>query len=57
MKVLSCRDVGVNCDFQARGTTVDEVVRKAANHARKDHHVDKVTKDYLDAWRKKVHNE
>ena len=57
MKVLSCRDVGVNCDFQARGRTVDEVIKKTAAHAIKDHHVDKVTKDYLDSWKKKVHDE
>ena len=57
MKVLACKDVGVNCDFQARGRTVDEVIRKATEHAKKDHHFDKVTKEYTDAWRKKVHDE
>ncbi|MDA8241715.1 MAG: DUF1059 domain-containing protein [Nitrospiraceae bacterium] len=56
MKVLSCRDVGVNCDYQARSKTVGEVIRKATDHAKKDHHIDKVTKEYLDSWRKKVHD-
>ncbi len=55
MKGLSCKDVGVDCDYQARGKTVDEVIKKAAAHARKDHHFDKVTKEHLDSWRKKVH--
>ncbi len=55
MKTLSCRDVGVDCDYQAKGKTVDEVLRKTAEHAKKDHHIDKVTKEYLDSWRKKVH--
>ncbi len=55
MKTLSCREVGVDCDYQAKGKTVDEVLRKAAEHAKKDHHVDKVTKEYLDSWRKKIH--
>ena len=55
MKVLSCRDVGVNCDFQARGKTVDEVIRKATDHAKKDHHIEKVTKEYLDSWKRKIH--
>jgi predicted small metal-binding protein len=36
-KVLTCRDVGVDCDFVARGTTVDEVMQKAAEHARTNH--------------------
>lgn len=36
-KVLTCRDVGVDCDFVARGATVDEVLQKAKEHATKDH--------------------
>ncbi|GAB4387293.1 MAG: hypothetical protein Kow0025_00050 [Thermodesulfovibrionales bacterium] len=54
MKVLKCKDVGVDCDFEARGATDDEVLKKAAEHARKDHDMKKVTKDYLDSWRKKI---
>jgi predicted small metal-binding protein len=36
-KVLKCRDVGVDCDFVARGATAEEVMEKAAAHAGKDH--------------------
>lgn len=36
-KVLRCRDVGVDCDFVARGATVDEVLEKAKAHASSDH--------------------
>jgi len=36
-KVLKCRDVGVDCDFVARGATVEEVMEKARKHAGKDH--------------------
>lgn len=36
-KVLRCRDVGVDCDFVARGATVDEVLEKAKDHASSDH--------------------
>jgi predicted small metal-binding protein len=36
-KVLTCRDAGVDCDFVARGATVDELMAKAAEHAAKDH--------------------
>jgi predicted small metal-binding protein len=57
MKVLSCRDVGVNCGFEARGRTADDVLKKAADHARKDHGIKRVTRDYLSAWRTKIHNE
>lgn len=56
MKALSCKDVGVDCGFEARGKTVDEVLKKAADHARKDHGIKRVTKEYLDSWKKKVHS-
>jgi predicted small metal-binding protein len=57
MKVLTCKDIGVNCDYEARGRTVKEVLAKASEHAKKDHHIKRVTKDYLDSWRTKVHDE
>ncbi len=57
MKVLTCKDVGVNCGYKASGKTVDEVLKKATEHARKDHNIKKVTKGYLDSWRMKVHDE
>lgn len=33
-KQLRCRDVGLNCDFEVRGTTDEEVLQKAVVHAR-----------------------
>jgi predicted small metal-binding protein len=53
-KILKCKDVGVDCDFVASGKTEEEVLKKAAEHARKDHNIKKVTKDYLDSWRKHI---
>ena len=38
-KQLRCRDVGLNCDFEARGDTVEEVLRQAAEHARSVHQI------------------
>lgn len=55
MKTLSCKDVGMDCDYQARGKTANEVLKKAAAHAKKDHNIKKVTKDYLESWRTKIH--
>lgn len=37
MKVLSCRDMGSNCPFIAKGATVDEVIRKMADHHKIEH--------------------
>jgi len=54
MKMLKCKDVGVDCDFAASGKTEEEVLKKAAEHARKDHGIKKVTKDYKESWRKHI---
>ncbi len=56
MKTLLCKDVGVDCGHQVRGRTVDEVLKKAAAHAKKEHNIKKVSKEYLDAWRMKIHD-
>ena len=53
-KILKCRDIGVDCDFEASGKTEQEVLKKAAEHARKDHGIKRVTKDYLKSWRKHI---
>jgi predicted small metal-binding protein len=56
-KLLRCKDVGVDCDFVARGKTEEEVLNKAAEHARKDHGIKRVTKDYKESWKKRIRNE
>ena len=41
-KQLRCRDVGLNCDFEARGTTEEEVLQKAVVNARNVHELTEV---------------
>jgi predicted small metal-binding protein len=53
-KILKCKDIGVDCDFEASGKTEQEVLKKAAEHARKDHGIKRVTKDYLKSWQKHI---
>jgi predicted small metal-binding protein len=36
-KQLRCRDVGLNCDYEVRGATDEEVLQKAVVHARTVH--------------------
>jgi predicted small metal-binding protein len=36
-KSLSCKDVGMNCDWKTQGQTEDEVLKKASEHARTVH--------------------
>ena len=43
MKVLKCRDVGVNCDFEAHGKDDAEILRQAAEHAEGCHQGVKMT--------------
>lgn len=38
-KELRCRDVGLDCDYQARGNSEDEVLRQASEHARSVHQI------------------
>ncbi len=35
--LINCRDAGVDCDFQARGSNVDEVMQVCADHAIREH--------------------
>jgi predicted small metal-binding protein len=41
-KILRCRDVGVDCDFEARGETVNDVLNQCARHAREDHGMEEI---------------
>jgi predicted small metal-binding protein len=42
MKVIRCRDVGVDCDFEARGQTEQEVLRECTEHARSAHGMEEI---------------
>jgi len=46
-KVLSCRDVGVDCDFQARGETTAELLLACAQHARDAHGMDAIPPELM----------
>ena len=41
-KTLRCRDVGMDCDFVARGNTEEEILKKAAEHARLAHNMNEI---------------
>jgi predicted small metal-binding protein len=44
-KVIRCRDVGVDCDFEARGETEQEVMQKCAEHAKSAHNMSEIPPD------------
>ena len=46
-KIVRCRQLGVDCDFEARGETEQEVVDKAAEHGRAAHGIQELTAELL----------
>ena len=41
-KTMSCRDVGRDCAFVARGESEEEIMGQVAEHARTAHGIDEV---------------
>jgi predicted small metal-binding protein len=41
-KAIRCRDVGVDCDFEATSETVDDLMRQCAAHAKSAHGMDQI---------------
>ncbi len=50
-KMISCRDVGVDCDWSVCAQSEAEVFQKAAEHARKDHNMSEIPKELRDKMR------
>ena len=46
-KVLKCRDLGQNCDWEAHAHNTVELLAKAAEPARKDHHMTAIPPDLM----------
>lgn len=42
-KTIACRDMGADCDFVARGETVEELFKNAGEHGRAVHDMTEVT--------------
>ncbi len=56
-KVVSCRDVGMDCDFVARGQSEDEILAKCAEHARTDHGMSDIPDEVVTKVRSAIHDE
>lgn len=46
-KVVTCRDVGVDCDFEARGETEEEILQMCAAHAKNDHGMEDISPELV----------
>ena len=56
-KVLRCKDVGIDCDFEARAETEEEVLKQAAAHAAATHDMQEIPPDVLAKVRAAIRNE
>ncbi|NIS61374.1 MAG: DUF1059 domain-containing protein [Proteobacteria bacterium] len=56
-KVLRCRDVGMDCDFVARGETEEEILKQAAEHADTDHGMKEIPEEVLAKVRAAIRDE
>ena len=56
-KVLKCNDLNPGCSFEARGNTDEDVLKKAAEHAKTVHKMKKFPDDVLDKARSAIRDE
>ena len=56
-KVLRCRDVGFDCDFEIRAETEGEILKKAAEHAQTTHNMKEITEEIVEKVRAAIRDE
>ena len=56
-KVLRCRDVGTDCDFEARGETEEEIMEQAAKHAKESHGLDEIPQEMAEKVQAAIRDE
>ncbi len=56
MKDMHCRDVGMNCDFVARGKDEKEILEQAGRHAQQAHGMT-VTPELAEKVKGLIHDE
>ena len=55
VKEFRCRDVGANCDYVVQGNTEDEILAKAAEHARIAHNMTEIPPEMMEKVRDAIH--
>ena len=56
-KVLRCRDVGMDCNFEVRAKTEEEILKKAVEHAQAVHKMKEIPKEVVEKVRAAIHDE
>jgi predicted small metal-binding protein len=55
-KEMRCAEIMPGCNFVATGATDDEVMRKAAQHAKEKHSIKEITPDLARKVRAAIHD-
>ena len=55
-KAIKCRDVGVDCDFEARAETLDELMKQCAEHAKSAHGMKEIPAELVAIVRAAIRN-
>ena len=56
-KVLKCGDLNPGCSFEARGSDENEVLQKAAQHAKTDHGLTTIPQEMMSQARNAIRDE
>jgi predicted small metal-binding protein len=56
-KIVRCREVGVDCDFEARGATEQEVLDKCAEHGWTAHGIEVLAPELVEKVRAAIREE
>ena len=56
-KTVSCRDVGMDCDFVAKGETDEDILQQCTEPARKDHGMTEIPPEVVDKVRGAIRDE
>lgn len=56
-KVLRCSDVGFQCDGVIRAETEEEILKKAADHAKSEHNLEAISDEVVEKVRAAIQDE
>ena len=56
-KVLRCSDVGFECEGVIRAETEEEVLKKAAEHAKSEHNLEEISDEVVEKIRAAIQDE
>ena len=56
-KILSCREVGADCDYVVHGDTDEEVLEKVIQHATQAHNISHISEECIEQLKAAIREE